>query len=108
MNSDNYNLVIFKEISKFTNDLCSIFGNESHPLKLYNRLVYKTTIAHDTAIKKHINIFRKFCNENLSAILSKDRSKFKTTMIEYFIKINNNKNISYHQFLVEKLKYNQL
>ena len=92
MNSDNYNLILFKEISKFTNDLCNIFGNKSHSLKLYNRLVYKTTIAHDTAIKKHINIFKKFCNENLSAILNKDLSKFKNTLIEYsprvFIDLN--------------------
>jgi len=87
MNSDNYNLVLFKEISKFTNDLSNLFGDKSHSLKLYNRLIYKTTIAHDTAIKKHIAIFRKFCNENLSAILNKDLSKFKNTTIEYSSKV---------------------
>ena len=82
MNLENYNLVLFKEISKFTNELSNLFGNKTHPLKLYNRLINKTTISHDVAIKKHIGIFKKFCDENSASILNKDSSKLKNYTIE--------------------------
>jgi predicted nucleic acid-binding Zn ribbon protein len=83
MSLENYNLVLFKEISKFTNELSNVFGSKSTPLKLYNRLINKTTISHDVAIKKHINIFKKFCSENTVAIINKEYNQFKNSILQY-------------------------
>jgi hypothetical protein len=82
MTSD-YNLSTFKAISTFTNDLSEIFGGENHSLKLYQRLLNKTTITHEKAIGKHISAFRKFCVSNRDAILSKNLDKLSDHKIEY-------------------------
>jgi hypothetical protein len=73
--SDN-SLVAFKAISTFTNDLGSIFADKQHSLRLYCHLLNKTTLAHERAIRKHMEAFRSFCVENREAILSKDETKF--------------------------------
>jgi hypothetical protein len=69
-------LITFKSISNFTKDLGEIFGSQQHSLKLYTHLISKTTLAHDKAIKKHIDAFKDFCIQNREAITSKDSSKF--------------------------------
>ena len=71
----DYNLLTFRAISTFTNDLSEIFGGENHSLKLYQRLLNKTTITHEKAISKHIIAFKNFCVSNREAILSKSLDK---------------------------------
>lgn len=67
----DFNLLSFKAISNFVNDLCSIFDT-NHELKLYHRLLNKTTLSHTQAINKHIQAFKTFCIANRQAIISKD------------------------------------
>ena len=43
---DNIDLLCFKAISEFVNDLGEIFSNRQHSLKLYSRLIKKTTLSH--------------------------------------------------------------
>jgi hypothetical protein len=79
----DYNIITFKAICTFVNDLSEIFGNENHSLKLYDRLIKKTTLSHDKAINKHISAFKSFCKVNREAILNKDITKIKKNLIEY-------------------------
>jgi len=86
MNSSDYNLLTFKAISKFVSELGETFGTDNHPLKLYNRLLDKTTISHDNAMKKHIEVFRNFCIKNRDCITSKNKN-FVNSKIEYSQKV---------------------
>jgi len=79
----DYNIITFKAICTFVNDLSEIFSNENHSLKLYDRLIKKTTLSHDKAISKHISAFKTFCKANREAILNKDLSKIKNNLIQY-------------------------
>jgi hypothetical protein len=71
----DYNLLTFKAITSFVNDLSEIFSADNHELKLYQHLINKTTISHEKAIEKHIEAFTTFCIKNREAIVSKDNSK---------------------------------
>ena len=81
MSSDN-SLICFKAISNFTTELGDVFSKNQKSLKLYCRLINKTTIVHDKSIKKHIEAFRVFCVKNREAIISKSSEKL-TGKIEY-------------------------
>jgi hypothetical protein len=85
----DYNLLIFKTISTFVNELSDIFSSQNHPLKLYQRLINKTTVNHEKTIEKHILAFRKFCINNRDLILSKNISKLSSveSKIEYSDKV---------------------
>lgn len=87
MNPTDYNLIAFRAITSFTNDLSENFGKHNHELKLYDRLIGKTSISHDKAIKKHIDIFREFCIANRDHLVLKDFKNFVTTKIEYSEKV---------------------
>jgi len=65
------------------NELGELFADKQHSLKLYCRLINKTTIAHEQPIQKHVDAFRTFCTTNREAILSKDSSKFIDTKVSY-------------------------
>ena len=82
MNTDN-NLIIFKAIANFTQALADEFGKKQHSLALYSRLINKTTLAHDTPIKKHISVFTEFCINNRDAILNKNHSLITKDDITY-------------------------
>ena len=88
-NSMDYNLLIFKTISTFVNELSDIFSSQNHPLKLYQRLINKTTVNHEKTIEKHILAFRKFCISNRDLILTKNISKLSSVQskIEYSDKV---------------------
>lgn len=88
-NSMDYNLLIFKTISTFVNELSEIFSSQNHSLKLYQRLINKTTVNHEKSIEKHILAFRKFCISNRDLILSKNVSKLSSvdSKIEYSDKV---------------------
>ena len=71
----DYNILPFKTINDFVKELSELFGSTNHSLKLYQRLLDKTTINHEKSIEKHIEIFRTFCVKNRDMILNKDISK---------------------------------
>ena len=71
----DYNILTFKTINDFVKELSELFGSTNHSLKLYQRLLDKTTINHEKSIEKHIEIFRTFCVKNHDMILNKDISK---------------------------------
>lgn len=82
MNSDT-SLVCFKAISNFTSELVELFSKQQRSLKLYGRLINKTTIVHDKSIKKHIDAFRDFCITNRDAIMNKSVEKLTMRKISY-------------------------
>ena len=82
MKSDN-TLVVFKAISDFVTALTEIFGKRQKSLALYGRLIEKTTLSHDTAIRKHINAFTTFCKNNLEAIEQKNHAAISGGKITY-------------------------
>jgi hypothetical protein len=82
MNSDT-SLVCFKAISNFTSELVELFSKQQRSLKLYGRLINKTTIVHDKSIKKHIDAFRDFCITNRDAIMNKSVEKLTMSKISY-------------------------
>ena len=86
-NSSDYNLLTFKAISKFVNELAEIFATDNHSLKLYNRLIQKTTLSHENAIKKHIDIFRIFCITNRDSIVNKNLKLMSNPSVEYSEKV---------------------
>ena len=82
MNNDT-SLVCFKAISNFTAELGELFSKQQRSLKLYCRLINKTTIVHDHAIKKHIDAFKSFCIANREAIFTKSIDKLIISKISY-------------------------
>ena len=82
MNSDT-SLVCFKAISNFTSELVELFSKQQRSLKLYGRLINKTTIVHDKSIKKHIDAFRNFCVSNRDAIVKKSIEMLSIGKISY-------------------------
>ena len=68
------NLITFKAIINFVNDLNSLFGETQHSLKLYQHLITKTTFAHDKPILKHIEAFTNYCASNMEALSNKDKN----------------------------------
>lgn len=87
MNSSDYNLLTFKAISTFITELAEIFSETNHSLKLYSRLLNKTTISHENAIKKNIEAFRIFCTKNRDAIVNKNYKLFTESKVEYSPKV---------------------
>jgi hypothetical protein len=87
MNSSDYNLLTFKAISNFILELAELFSDDSHSLKLYSRLLKKTTLSHENAIKKHIDAFREFCFKNRDAIITKNSKLFVVSKVEYSDKV---------------------
>jgi len=75
----DYNILTFKTINDFVNELTKLFGSSNHSLKLYQRLLDKTTINHEKSIEKHISIFKSFCTQNRDMILNKDVTKLSST-----------------------------
>ena len=69
----------FKTICTFINDLGEIFSD--HELKLYERLVQKTTLKHEIAIRKHIESFRLFCVNNRKAIISRNYVELRDNIV---------------------------
>jgi len=79
---DDKKILLFRSIVKFVNSLNECFGKSHKSLQLYSRLIKKTTIMHEQAIDKHINLFREFCKTNNEQILNKQK-KFNTYTIKY-------------------------
>jgi hypothetical protein len=80
---ENSDLLTFKAISEFVEELGECFGKKQKSLALYARLISKTTISHKDAIQRHVKAFKEFCIVNRDAILAKDCKKFTTTNITF-------------------------
>jgi hypothetical protein len=89
MSTNTTNIIAFKAISSFINDLSSVFGDEQRSLKLYAHLISKTTEEHELAIAKHTQTFFEFCVSNRTQIEEKDKN-LKTDIIHYSDKVNIN------------------
>jgi hypothetical protein len=92
-------LVAFKAIVNFTTNLSDEFGEDNKPIKLYNHLLSKTTLSHNTAIEKHIKCFKKFCVENRENI-----SNFKYDKITGTIDYSNRVYIDIKEILIKSTK----
>ena len=79
---EDKSLSVFKAIVKFVTSLNECFGGSQKTLQLYCRLLRKTTIVHEDAIKKHISIFKNFCKTNREHIIKKDKN-FSLSQIKY-------------------------
>ena len=82
----DYNVLTFKAINTFINDLNEFFGSSNHSLQLYQRLIDKTTLSHEVAIQKHINAFKTFSISNREALMNKNIGKLESK-IEYSNKV---------------------
>ena len=87
ISTTDYNLIAFKAICTFTHELSETFGAKNHSLKLYDRLLVKTSLSHDVAIKKHLDSFRKFCVDNRDGLMEKDIKKMTLFQVEYSPKV---------------------
>ena len=61
-------LVTVKAIYNFTKSLGEMFETKQRSLKLYCRLINKTTLSHEKSLHKHVDAFKKFCVANRPAI----------------------------------------
>ena len=83
----NNTVIAFKTISLFVNDLSEVFADSNHSLKLYGHLLSKTTLSHEKAVNKHIEIFTNFCVNNRDAILNRNIKNLTIFKIEYSPKV---------------------
>jgi len=71
--SNNINYVLcFKSIHSFVMAMYEEFGSKSKALRLYHKLIEKTTFSHEFAIKKHVRCFMDWCITNRESIYSKN------------------------------------
>lgn len=84
---DNNTALAFNTICNFIRDLSASFGNKQKSLLLYGHLIEKTGLIHIDPVKKHINIFKKYIEENQEAIENRDKSKFHSSSISYSDKV---------------------
>lgn len=62
---------IFKSINGFVKELDNLYGDEIRPLRLYSYLLSRTQLKNKKAVKKHVKVFRIFCDKNKREILEK-------------------------------------
>lgn len=84
---DNNTALAFNTICNFIRDLSASFGTKQKSLLLYGHLIEKTGLIHIDPVKKHIQLFKTYVEENQDAIEDRDKSKFKTHCISYSDKV---------------------
>lgn len=84
---EDTNLMSFKAVASFVNDLDEVFGKRQKSLALYNRLLQKTGIVHEKPILKHLEAFREFCVLNRDSIQAQDAKLLKSNKITYSDKV---------------------
>ena len=83
MSNSDTEILAFKAIFAFINDIGDIYNNKQKSLSLYYRLINKTTFNNTLAIQKNIDIFKKFIEQNTQAIINKNIDLFNKNTIEY-------------------------
>ena len=76
-------LLAYQAISSFVSEANAVGGSTQKSLQLYNRLIQKTQISHVEAIKKHIDAFKKFCQDNQETLKEQEIGSLNTNVIEY-------------------------
>jgi hypothetical protein len=76
-------LQTFEKIVDFVSELNIAFGAHFHEIAAYNHLLSRTKISQRLIIKKHVELFREFCERNREALLSKDFSKIMSHRISF-------------------------
>lgn len=79
-------LIAFKTITSFINDLNESFYEDYPSIKLYHHLLSKTTLSHDSAISKHVKIWQQFCIDNRETIQVRSE-KLSNPIVEYSEKV---------------------
>ena len=83
---------VFVKILSFVNQLDDVYGHTFNNIRLYYKLLKRTPIQNDNAIKKQVNIFLQFCKTNYSFIKNIDFNNFKTYELKFsdrvFINLN--------------------
>lgn len=84
-------LSAFQTISEFVSSIHGYYADNPtysfvHSLKLYYRLVSKTTFVEDINILRHVQVFRQFCISNRDQIRSKS-ALFSPSRVEFTEKI---------------------
>ena len=76
-------LQTFEKIVDFVSELNIAFGANFHEIAAYNHLLSRTKISQRLIIKKHVELFREFCERNREALLAKDFSKIMSHRISF-------------------------
>lgn len=76
-------LQTFEKIVDFVSELNIAFGSHFHEIAAYNHLLSRTKISQRLIIKKHVELFREFCERNREALLAKDFSKIMSHRISF-------------------------
>jgi hypothetical protein len=74
-NKNEKALQIFEKIVDFVSELNVAFGTIFHEVAAYNHLLSRTKISQKLIIRKHVELFREFCERNRDALLAKDFNK---------------------------------
>lgn len=82
MNHNNSDIVTFKAIADFVNDLADAFEKKQYSLRCYRHLINKTQISNLKIIEKNIDIFRDFLEKNQDRIFEKE-TKLDPSVIKY-------------------------
>jgi len=77
------NLLVFKAISDFIDELADSFASKHKPLKLYKRLLKFVKVTDEEHIAKHVRAFTVFCTTNKDAIENRDSTKFKEPVVTF-------------------------
>jgi hypothetical protein len=80
---DNTTVLIFKSIACFISDLNQEFGSKYKSIALYNRLLEHTGITNVLPIKKHIDAFHAFFEENKKGMEEQNEDLFVKKQVGY-------------------------
>lgn len=80
---DEKTALSFNTICNFIRDLNASFGVKQKSLMLYGHLIEKTGLIHIEPVKKHINIFKTFVENNAEAIENRNKKMLKSPKILY-------------------------
>jgi hypothetical protein len=83
MSNSDTEILAFKAIVAFINDIGEIYNTKQKSLSLYYRLINKTTFNNTLAIRKNIDIFKTFIEQNNQAIINKNMDLFNKNTIQY-------------------------
>lgn len=91
-------LQAFEKIVDFVSELNIAFGANFHEVAAYNHLLSRTKISQRPIIKRHVELFKEFCERNHEALLSKDSTK----IVSHRISFSERAYIDVHALLSQK------
>ena len=84
------NLKFFSKAITFVGELNNVYSEKYRNVRLYYKLMKKTPIGNESAIKKHVTLLLEYINRNTDAIKEKNSDKLDNTNIimDYQIYLN--------------------